>query len=105
MVRKNKDKEEDQTQIVQDPQPMKEPTPKANQPTEAAKPAVEENQPKTEAAKPAVEEQLSPIVEKAMKLNPHMKSMWITSRGFVHQANAPEYLRKDAKFYVNKYFK
>lgn len=91
MVRKNKDKEEDQTQIVQDPQPMKEPTPKANQPTEAAK--------------PAVEEQLSPIVEKAMKLNPHMKSMWITSRGFVHQANVPEYLRKDAKFYVNKYFK
>lgn len=91
MVRKNKDKEEDQTQIVQDPQPKKEPTPKANQPTEAAK--------------PAVEEQLSPIVEKAMKLNPHMKSMWITSRGFVHQANVPEYLRKDAKFYVNKYFK
>lgn len=92
MVRKNKDKEEDQTQIVQDPQPKKEPTPK-------------ENQPKTEAAKPAIEEQLSPIVEKAMKLNPHMKSMWITSRGFVHQANVPEYLRKDAKFYVNKYFK
>ena len=92
MVRKNKGKEEEQTKKVQDPQPKKEPTPKA-------KPSA------TKVEKPAVEEQLSPIVEKAMKLNPHMESMWITSRGFVHQATAPEYLRKDAKFYVNKYYK
>lgn len=91
MVRKNKGKEEEQTKKVQDPQPNKEPTPKA-------KPSA------TKVKKPAVEEQLNPIVEKAMKLNPHMESMWITSRGFVHQATAPEYLRKDAKFYVNKYF-
>lgn len=91
MVRKNKGKEEEQPKKGQDPQPKKEQPQKAKQPEK-------------KVVKPVVEEELSPIVEKAMKLNPHMKSMWITSRGFVHQATAPEYLRKDAKFYVNKYY-
>lgn len=67
--------------------------------------ASKEKPAETKVVKPAVEASLDPIVEKAMKLNPHMKEMWITSRGFVHQATAPEYLRKDAKFYVNKYYK
>lgn len=48
---------------------------------------------------------LSPMVENAMKLNPHMKEMWITPQGFVHNANAPQYLLEGAKFYVNKYYK
>lgn len=67
--------------------------------------APKEKPAETKVVRPAVEVPLDPIVEKAMKLNPHMKEMWITSRGFVHQAIAPEYLRKDAKFYVNKYYK
>ena len=46
----------------------------------------------------------SALVEKAMKLNPHMKEMWITPQGFVHNANAPQYLLEGAKFYVNKYY-
>lgn len=92
MVRKTKGDKEEQTKKVQDPQPKKGQAPKGKST-------------KAKVVKPAVEEPLNPIVEKAMKLNPHMKSMWITSRGFVHQATAPEYLRKDAKFYVNKYYK
>ena len=65
---------------------------------------VKEKKTEVKVAAPVVEEPLNPIVENAMKLNPHMESMWITSRGFVHQATAPEYLRKDAKFYVNKFY-
>ena len=47
---------------------------------------------------------LDPLVENAMKMNPHMKQMWITPQGFVHNANAPRYLLEGAKFYVNKYY-
>ena len=43
---------------------------------------------------------LDPLVENAMRMNPHMKQMWITP----HNANAPQYLLEGAKFYVNKYY-
>lgn len=92
MAKKSKAFYGEQFKNTDAPQPSQEQAPKE-------KPA------ETKVAKPVVEEPLNPIVEKAMKLNPHMKSMWITSRGFVHQASAPDYLRKDAKFYVNKYYK
>lgn len=92
MARKAKENPEVKKPTTETPQKPKEQAPK-EKPVE------------TKVVKPAVEAPLDPIVEKAMKLNPHMKEMWITSRGFVHQATAPEYLRKDAKFYVNKYYK
>ena len=92
MARKAKENPEVKKPTTETPQKPKEQAP-LQKPTE------------TKVAKPKVEAPLDPMVEQAMKLNPHMKSMWITSRGFVHQATAPEYLRKDAKFYVNKYYK
>ena len=44
-------------------------------------------------------------VEKLMKLYPQYESFYVTSTGFVHPIEAPEYLVKDAVLYKNKYFK
>ena len=44
-------------------------------------------------------------VEKLMKLYPQYESFYVTSTGFVHPVEAPEYLVKDAALYKNKYFK
>ena len=79
--------------------------PKAETPRKTQEQAPKVKQVETKVVRPAVEMPLDPIVEKAMRLNPHMREMWITPQGFVHQATAPEYLRKGAKFYVNKYYK
>ena len=49
--------------------------------------------------------EVAPEVEKLMKLYPNLEKMWVTQQGFVHPENVPEYLRKGAKLYVNKYYK
>lgn len=50
------------------------------------------------------EQKVDPVVDKLMKLYPHMKTMWITRDGFVHSENVPEHYRKNAKLYKNKYY-
>ncbi len=42
-------------------------------------------------------------VETLMRLYPHYKEIWVTSRGFVHPAGVPKYLLKDAVLYKNKF--
>lgn len=85
-------------------------TPKAPAPKAAEKPAKTEKKAekvvvKCKGFKAGSAKALDPVAERAMKMNPHMKEMWITPQGFVHNANAPQYLLEGAKFYVNKYYK
>lgn len=44
-------------------------------------------------------------VEKLMKLYPQYESFYVTSNGFVHPVDAPEYLTKGATLYKNKHYK
>ena len=48
---------------------------------------------------------IAPEVENLMRLYPNLEKMWITREGFVHPENVPEYLRKGATLYINKYYK
>lgn len=51
------------------------------------------------------EEVVSDNIIALMKLYPQYEQFYVTSKGFVHPVGAPEYMRKDAKLYKNKYYK
>lgn len=58
----------------------------------------------TEVANKGVEN-IPANVDKLMKLYPQYESFYVTTTGFVHPTNAPEYLVNGAVLYKNKYFK
>jgi len=61
----------------------------------------------TQAENPMNEEEadnLSDDVIALMKLYPQYEHLYITPKGFVHPSGVPEYLRKGAKLYKNKYY-
>lgn len=43
-------------------------------------------------------------IEALMRLYPHYEEFWVTPQGFVHPAGAPEYVRKGATLYKNKFY-
>lgn len=51
------------------------------------------------------ESNVSPEVEKLMKLYPYLEKLWITPEGFVHPEGVPEIFREGATLYENKYYK
>lgn len=58
---------------------------------------------KVEEPKPTPKDEQ--LVDRLMRLYPHMETMWITREGFVHSEGVPEHYRKNAKLYKNKYYK
>lgn len=63
---------------------------------------------KTEAKKEEVQptsEAVDDTVDHILKCYPQYEAMFIDKNGFVFPADAPEYQRKDAILYKNKYFK
>ena len=60
----------------------------------------------------AVETQQKEVKEKEvpsnilalMNLYPHYEEFYVTPNGFVHPAGVPEYLRKGATLYKNKFY-
>lgn len=50
------------------------------------------------------EDKVDEKVDELMRLYPDLEKMWITEDGFVHPEGVPEYCRKNAKLYTNKYF-
>lgn len=43
-------------------------------------------------------------IQALMKLYPNYEEFYVTPKGFVHPAGVPEYLRKGATLYKNKFF-
>ena len=67
----------------------------------AAQENVEETPSQKETEK---EEKIPQNVLRLMKMYPQYEEMYITPQGFVHPAGTPEYARKGAKLYKNKFF-
>lgn len=67
----------------------------------AAQETVEETPSQKESEK---EEKIPQNVLRLMKMYPQYEEMYITPQGFVHPAGTPEYARKGAKLYKNKFF-
>lgn len=67
----------------------------------AAQENVEETPSQKETEK---EEKIPQNVLHLMKMYPQYEEMYITPQGFVHPAGTPEYARKGAKLYKNKFF-
>ena len=49
------------------------------------------------------EKEISTDVLALMKLYPQYEEFYVTPNGFVHPSGVPEYLRKDATLYKNKF--
>ena len=67
---------------------------------------VEETNVKQEAPSVTSDEtEITPQIDKIMKLYPQYERIYITKEGFVHPYGAPKYLIKGATLYTNKYYK
>ena len=82
----------------------------ANQ-EQVEQPEAAQEQPKPEAeaeqktnGKNVKKGEINEAVDAILKLYPQYEKLYITSKGFVHPANAPKYLTEDAVLYENKYF-
>ena len=65
-----------------------------------------QEQPKGEVEEQkATNVEITPQVEKLMRLYPQYEQIYITKDGFVHPFGAPQYLIADATLYKNKYYK
>ena len=56
--------------------------------------------PKKADKKPVITE----FIDEILQLNPQYERMYISSKGFVYPEGTPEYQRKNAVLYENKYF-
>jgi len=64
--------------------------------------SVEQKAPETKS-EVKKEKEIPANVLALMKLYPHYKEFYVTPNGFVHPAGVPEYLRKGATLYKNKF--
>lgn len=51
------------------------------------------------------QEEIPANVDAILKLYPHYEECYVDKLGFVYPKNTPEYQRKDAVLYKNKYYK
>ena len=61
----------------------------------------EEEAPKS-AGKTKVE--IPEFIDRILSMNPQYKRMYVSRKGFVYPEGTPEYQRKDAVLYENKYY-
>ncbi len=47
---------------------------------------------------------ITEFIDEILQLNPQYERMYISSKGFVYPEGTPEYQRKNAVLYENKYF-
>lgn len=65
---------------------------------------VETQQEETKGKKASKEKEVAADILALMKLYPHYEEFYVTPNGFVHPAGVPEYLRKGATLYKNKFY-
>lgn len=92
--------EEQETKIVSEEQATE--SAQEKQATQDAN--ASEQPPKISSDNAEDKKEIPPHVVKLMRMYPHYKEIWVTSRGFVHPAGVPEYLLKDAVLYQNEFY-
>ena len=65
---------------------------------------VETQQEEAKGKKASKEKEVDADILALMKLYPHYEEFYVTPNGFVHPAGVPEYLRKGATLYKNKFY-
>ena len=65
---------------------------------------VETQQEEAKGKKASKEKEVAADILALMKLYPHYEEFYVTPNGFVHPAGVPEYLRKGATLYKNKFY-
>ena len=65
---------------------------------------VETQQEEVKEKKSSKEKEIPTNILALMKLYSHYEELYVTPNGFVHPAGVPEYLRKGATLYKNKFF-
>ena len=65
---------------------------------------VETQQEEAKEKKSSKEKEIPANILALMKLYPHYEEFYVTPNGFVHPTGVPEYLRKGATLYKNKFY-